>query len=184
MSHQPFENYLFLDEPLTDEQKQSLKTHLRDCERCYALAYALKELDTALLESPSPTPAPGFTHRWQTHLAAYRQTRQNRNLWLMTITLLGLAGLTMLITIMLCNLLHFNWAYEQTQAIARLSLFAAQARQFVFLLSPLKTILPILIPVLMLFGTAILVALSALVITWFNTIIKLYSPVYERGKKS
>lgn len=182
MSHQPYETFLFSGDPLDPEQRHSLEAHLRTCEHCNALAVALTGLDRAFSSSPSPQPAPGFTQRWQAHLEAFRQQRQVRNLWLMTLGLFALTSLTVLF-IALLNLYHINWAYELSQSIARVSLFAARVRHLILLINSLTHALPISVPMLMLFGTGAVFALCALVITWFSTIIRLYFPINERGNQ-
>ena len=183
MSHQPFETYLFSDEPLTAEQQQSLDAHLKTCERCCAFSYSLNNFDTALRHSPSPLPAPGFTQRWQTRLVAHQQARQSRKLWLMTLGLFALASVTLLI-LFLFNIYQLNWAYELSQAIARFSIFAAYIRHFTRLMRTLISNLPILVPIMVLVMSGTSIALSALIITWFKTLIYLYTPGYERGNLS
>lgn len=169
MSHQPYETFLFSSEALDKDQQQQLNTHLRDCEQCSVLSFALSSLDEAFSRSETPLPAPGFTRRWQAHLTEYRQKRQVRNLWLMTLGLFSLTSLIVMI-IALLNLIHINWAYQLSQWIARVSLFAAQVRQFFTLLYSLSNTLPITVPVIILFGTGALFSIFILSITWFGSI--------------
>jgi anti-sigma factor RsiW len=183
MSHQPFESHLLDDELLTDEQQNALAQHLKECERCFAYSLALTELDTVLHHSPSPLPAPGFTQRWQARLAKHQQARQNRKYWLMASSLLVLASLTML-TMFMINFSQINWSYELTQTIARISVFAAQIRQLVKLSRTFVSTLPVLVPIIALAAYGTVIAVCALIFTWFKTIIKLYSPIHERENLS
>lgn len=180
MSHQPFETYLLNDALLTDAQQHSLDLHLKDCEQCTALSHALVGLDTILLQNPSPMPAPGFTQRWQLRLATHQQSRQNRYFWLMALSMLALAGLTMFI-ILIFNFSHINWSYELTQAIARVSIFAGQVRQLLQLSRTFVYVLPVLVPVIALAAYGTIVALCVIFLTWFKTMTILYSPIHKRG---
>lgn len=182
MSHQPFENYLVSGAELDQEQQHQLDLHLQHCEACHLLSLAFTSIDDLLSTSPSPEPAPGFTQRWQAHVASRRQTKQNRTFWLMSLGLIALATL-ILVIIILANIFQLNWAYELTQIIARISVVAAQTRHFISLSRRLITTLPILIPLLALGFSGSCLAASALIITWYTTIIKLYSPIYERGNQ-
>lgn len=183
MSHQPYETFLLSSEALDNNQRQQLDAHLSECEQCSALACALASLDETFSHSTMPMPAPGFTQRWQTHLAEYRQKRQVRNLWLMTFGLFTLTSL-IVFTIALLNLIHINWAYQLSQWIARASLFAAQVRQCFTLFTTLSNTVPGTVPVVIIvFAIGVLFSIFILSLTWFGTMIRLYSPITERGNK-
>ncbi len=47
MNHQPFENWLLDEEPLTAQQQRDLQNHLRDCTICSGLADSNLALHTA-----------------------------------------------------------------------------------------------------------------------------------------
>jgi anti-sigma factor RsiW len=183
MSHQPYETYLFSGETLSVAQQSRLDAHLMTCERCAQLAHAMTHLDATFSNTPVPSPNPGFTERFQARLTAHRQERQSRNLWLMAIGLFALACLIISI-IMLLHLNQINWAYQLTQFIAQTSLLAAQARQFLNLLKSLRVALPLFIPLILMLMTVTLAATGALFVTWFHSIIRLYSPIQERGHQS
>jgi predicted anti-sigma-YlaC factor YlaD len=178
MSHQPFENYLFSGETLSVDQQSLLDAHLMACEGCTQLARAMAHLDVAFSISTAPLPAPGFTDRFQARLTAHRQKRQSRNLWLMVLGLFALAGLSISI-ILLLHLNQINWTYELTQFIARASLLTAQTRQCLNLLKPFRSALPLLIPLMLLLMTTSLAFAGALFVFWFQSIIRLYSPVQK-----
>ena len=183
MSHQPFETYLLADAKLTNEQQLSLDLHLKECDQCTALSFALASLDTILLHNPSPKPAPAFTQRWQARLSKHQQARQNRKFWLMALSVLLLACLTMIIMFII-NFSQINWSYELTQAIARISVVAAQVKQFSQIIGRFTNRSPFLLPMVVVFGVGIFSSILMLFITWFGTIIRLYSAMYEKGNIS
>ena len=77
MNHQPFEEWLLSEEPITPEQKRKLDLHLRSCEYCSALAETGKVLQSVTLASP----AEGFTARFQARLAEHKIVDRRRKLW-------------------------------------------------------------------------------------------------------
>lgn len=180
MSHQPYETFLFTDEPLTPEQRHSLDSHLMECAHCRALADALLSVDQVLAGSPEPEPAAGFTQRWYARLSEHRHERQQRNLWLMTLGLFALAGLILLILALL-HLLHFNWAYEFSRFIASFSLCAARIRHISSIMRSLTESLPFILLMMILFGIGTVLTASALTVTWFSSLIRLYSPMDLKG---
>lgn len=93
MNHQPFEEWLLNDTPLTGEQKRQLDSHVRNCTYCAALARTEKVLRAARLASP----APGFMTRFQTRLIE-RKAADRRRRWIGSI-LFVTAGLTLLAVI-------------------------------------------------------------------------------------
>ncbi len=91
MDHQPFENWLLDNQPLTTDQKRQLNTHLRTCSSCAALA----EVNLALKSVGVAVPTAGFANRFQVRLAAKKQALRRRNFWgfvILTLSVLGLFG--------------------------------------------------------------------------------------------
>lgn len=92
MNHQPFEEWLFAEEPLEGGQNRQLQEHLEDCAHCNHLDDALKSVEHKLRVAPMVAPAPGFAQRWQAQLAARQQraiiARQRTITW----TVLGIFG--------------------------------------------------------------------------------------------
>lgn len=84
MNHRPFEDWLLENQPLTLEQKQELKNHLKTCNSCTALT----EVDLALKSNSMAAPTAGFTDRLTVRLAAERKLRHTRQMW--GVALLGL----------------------------------------------------------------------------------------------
>ena len=77
MNHQPFEDWLLNDKPITQEQKRELDMHMRTCAYCAALAETGIELKSVKKASPQP----GFTNRFQVRLAERKIAEQRRRLW-------------------------------------------------------------------------------------------------------
>ncbi len=178
MSHQPFETWLISDEKLNPEQQQALDTHLQACEICRQRAAALKTVSEVFLNDSAPIPEPGFTQRWHARLSIYRKQRQQRRMWLLTLGLFALSGFVFL-GLFIYHQAGFNWIYSLSQSIARFSLFAARINQLWIVIQSLFSALPILVPVIIVFGIGTLSAIIALMIAWFSSIIKLYQPVQE-----
>lgn len=74
MNHQPFENWLLDEEPLTAQQQRDLQSHLRDCTICSGLADSNLALHTARMLAP----ASGFTERFGPRLAAWQRKQLRR----------------------------------------------------------------------------------------------------------
>lgn len=77
MSHQPFETWLFQDEPLSQEQNVALRTHLDQCQNCEQLSMAWKGLAWQLDRSEMVSPRTGFSQRWKSRLEV-EKSRQHR----------------------------------------------------------------------------------------------------------
>lgn len=178
MSHQPFESWIFSQDPLEIEQKHDLEAHLASCQSCAQLSAALTEMEKTFHDSPALSPAPGFTQRWQTRLALARQQRQQKRMWLLTLGLFGAATLT-LVVLFLLNQPQINLAYHFSQCVVSIARVTSFINQLWPTFQSLVTTLPILIPILLIFGTGSLIAMIVLIIAWFSSIIKLYQPAQE-----
>ena len=77
MNHQPFEEWLLNDKPITPEQKRELDIHLRTCSYCTALT----ETGIALKSVRKASPQAGFTTRFQARLAERKLAERRRRLW-------------------------------------------------------------------------------------------------------
>jgi len=102
MNHRPFEDWLLAEEPLTTDQKTDLQDHLKTCSSCTALA----EVNLALRSKKSAIPAPGFSTRFQSKLAARRSVQRRRNFWGIFILAAGAVG--MLVWLFFP---YLKWAY-------------------------------------------------------------------------
>ena len=123
MTHQPFEDWLLYDEPLTPSQKQELQVHLRACEQCTRLASAWRQTESALHRAPVLEPEKGFSNRWQVYLVAHQlrlQRRQRLGMLLFSIggasLLLTLTGLMLLPVLQSPKPLLIALAYQVTRS--------------------------------------------------------------------
>lgn len=85
MKHQPFEEWLLNDTPLSHAQKRELDLHVRSCAYCSALLETEKVLRSVKMAAP----AEGFTARFQARLAERRLAERRRRLWGSVLFLLG-----------------------------------------------------------------------------------------------
>jgi hypothetical protein len=89
MNHQPFENWLLDDEPLTVPQKRELQIHVRGCRSCAAIA----ESNLALHSTHAISPRPGFTERFSTRLARWKHVQHRRQILGTLVLVLGAVAL-------------------------------------------------------------------------------------------
>lgn len=176
MNHQPFETWIFTDNPLQPEDQERLSEHLQSCENCRRSAMAMEGIRQTFRSAPSPAPTPGFTQRWHERLAAHKQARQQRRMWILTLAMFGLAFVISL-TILLLELGQFNWFYEFSQLIANFSRFAARINQIWVVFRSINRTLPIITPIMVVFGVGGLSAVIALIVTWFSSMVQLYQPI-------
>ncbi len=101
MNHQPFEDWLLNDKPMTQQEKHELDMHIRTCAYCAALAETGIELKSVKKVAPKP----GFTDRFQARLAERKVAEQRRRLWGSALFTLG--GLVLLMGIASPFLLGF-----------------------------------------------------------------------------
>jgi hypothetical protein len=101
MNHQPFEDWLLNDKPITHEQKRELEIHVRTCAYCAALS----ETGIALKSVKKASPQTGFTNRFQVRLAERKLAEQRKRLWGSVLFTLG--GLALLMWMISPYLLAF-----------------------------------------------------------------------------
>jgi len=76
MNHQPFEDWLLNNTPISTEQKRELDLHLRVCSYCAVLI----QTDRVLHSMKMVSPANGFTERFQVRLAAQKAVNRRRKI--------------------------------------------------------------------------------------------------------
>ncbi len=101
MNHQPFEEWLLNDKPITPEQKRELDVHLRTCSYCTALT----ETGIALKSVRKASPQVGFTTRFQARLAERKLAERRGRLWGSVLFTFG--GLALLMWLFSPYLLNF-----------------------------------------------------------------------------
>lgn len=85
MKHQPFEEWLLNDIPLSHAQKRELDLHVRSCAYCSALLETEKVLRSVKMAAPGE----GFAARFQTRLAERRLAERRRRILGAALFLLG-----------------------------------------------------------------------------------------------
>lgn len=82
MNHQPFENWLFSEDPLPPENKRELDEHIQTCDQCRDIQDAWFGVATLFQDVPDLEPAPGFVERWSNRLAVEKKLDQSvRHRW-------------------------------------------------------------------------------------------------------
>jgi hypothetical protein len=92
MNHQPFENWLLSEEPLSIEQSRALQEHLRTCDTCCQIESSWDGMQNLIRESPILAPAPGFTTRWHERYAEQHRKQQRRQSWILFMITGGIAA--------------------------------------------------------------------------------------------
>ena len=93
MNHQPFENWLLSEEPLTPDEMRTLDSHLSDCQQCKQLQDGWRGVIDLFQDVPDVAPKAGFTVRWTKRLAKEKQLdKVMRDRWQSVIMLILLAN--------------------------------------------------------------------------------------------
>jgi hypothetical protein len=93
-NHQPFEDWLLSDNPLSEEQNLQLKEHLDTCETCCQLSTAWRSVEQQFTQAVQMSPTAGFVERWQGVLAADLD-RKFRQQTIITMAIFGLGTMTL-----------------------------------------------------------------------------------------
>jgi hypothetical protein len=177
MNHQPFENWLFSEDPLSEEDERTLQDHLIDCDQCNSLEESWMEVASLFSEVPAVEPMPGFINRWQANLeadrAAIKAMQQRWQSWIVLVLIANGAALAFLLmgvqlfrTYDSFTDLALSWVYRAATAMVVANGFQ-NAFQTLF-----RTI-PALIPTGWWIGIAI--ALSVSTLLWIVSMAKLTS---------
>ncbi|HNS64105.1 MAG TPA: zf-HC2 domain-containing protein, partial [Anaerolineaceae bacterium] len=89
MNHQPFNEWIYQDAPLTEQDEQELKAHLKTCPVCQDNDKAWQDVNGMLKSAPMMPAAHGFVNRWQASLADRRQKELRRQVWMGFLILSG-----------------------------------------------------------------------------------------------
>lgn len=83
MNQQPFEEWLFSDEPLSTEQEEQVQAFLEEHPQEARLAAAWRSLQPNLAQPEVLAPQPGFSERWLQRWETQRaQQERRRAMWL------------------------------------------------------------------------------------------------------
>jgi len=97
MNHQPYEDWLFSDNPILPEQKDELQDHLRKCDSCSQLSESWGNVHN-LLDGPNQVrPNAGFSARWLTRLEEQEGRNKQRQSWIMLFLTGGVAVILLLL---------------------------------------------------------------------------------------
>ena len=99
MSHKPYEDLIFAEENLTDDECRDLQEHLQNCSACEKLMFAMQEINAELKNADMVDPEPHFVNRWQARFEADRRKRQTKQNRLMVTTTWGFALAAMVILV-------------------------------------------------------------------------------------
>jgi len=93
MNHQPFEQWLLSEDPLTPEEKQAFDSHVNSCQYCRELLVAWHGVTDLFQEVSDIEPAAGFTSRWIERLEREKRIDQAvRHRWQSVIMLILFAN--------------------------------------------------------------------------------------------
>jgi len=63
--HIPFEDWIFDEDTLTENDRRDLQRHLQECDECRSIDRRWQTARQAIQEAGMQAPAPGFTNRWK-----------------------------------------------------------------------------------------------------------------------
>jgi hypothetical protein len=167
MNHQPFENWLLDEEPLTPQQQRDLHKHLRGCTACSGIA----DSNLALHTTHIATPAPGFTDRFQPRLASWRREQIRRQaIGTIILVLIGVGLLYALAGPAMLEAIRSPAAW-----LGQVTSYAVEVLAVLSVLSHVGGILLRHVPAILPpgFWTAMLLAGGVLGATWFVTMRRL-----------
>ena len=173
-NHQPFEDWMIDRETITPEQELDLQDHLQQCEDCWTLSEALRDVDTLLKAEPIISPTPGFSARWQAHYAEARTVHQKRQTYIFVgfviggaLVLLFLLGFYLLPVLKSPYPLLLAFAYQAASTIAYLSALSSAVAALV------ETTIKVVPPTLWM---GVFVGLTAICALWVVALQKLLYP--------
>ena len=177
MNHQPFENWLFSEEPLPADDERELRAHLMDCDQCSGLKNAWMDVEYLFAEVNEIEPAPGFINRWQATLDANQAAEKAlRQRWQSLIFLVVIANFA-LIALALVGVQLFNTYGSVTEWVVswiyRAATVMVMVNGFGNALITISRTIPQLIPNG--WWAAIVVILGFSTIVWFFSLMKLSS---------
>jgi predicted anti-sigma-YlaC factor YlaD len=97
MNHQPYEDWLFSDNPILPEHRKELQEHLRKCDSCRQLSEAWGNVQTLLSLPEQVKPNAGFSARWLSRLEERERRNEQRQSWMMLILTGGVAAILLIL---------------------------------------------------------------------------------------
>jgi hypothetical protein len=177
MNHQPFENWLLSEEPLSEDDERIMREHLLNCDQCRELEDSWLDIANLFADIPEVEPSPGFVNRWQATLesdqAAIKAMRQRWQSWIVLVLIANGAAMALLMMgVQLFNTYDSfsDWVLSWVYKIATAMVLANGFRNA---FTTLFRTLPQLIPIGWWIGIAVMLSVSTLL--WIVSMTKLSS---------
>ncbi len=105
MDHQPFEEWIFKENDITDQEY--LNQHLATCKQCTELQKAWEQVESILSQSEIVSPAPGFASRFAEKMAIEKEHLLKRQT-IRSLTILGV--LLIVISLLLATIFVLSFS--------------------------------------------------------------------------
>jgi anti-sigma factor RsiW len=92
--HLPFEDWIFSEDALPENDLRELRRHLGECDQCQAIDLRWQSVRLSLRTAGMQAPAPGFTGRWKTMAGQRLETPARSQAWIF-LTATGLGSMVM-----------------------------------------------------------------------------------------
>ena len=167
MKHQPFDQWLLSEEPISKDDELLLRNHLEVCDQCSELENAWLDISNIIHEMPDVEPEPGFVNRWQTTLeadhSANKAMRQRWQSWIVLVFIANGAALALFfVGLQLINTYGSvsDWILSWVYRVATVVLLASGLQNA--LLTLFRTV-PQLIPTGWWFGITAILSISTII---------------------
>lgn len=146
MNHKRYENWLFAEQELAEQDLVSLQDHMQGCEECSTLAASWQVVETHLRLAPMQSPRAGFAARFEARLDVERKRLNQRQ------TFAVMAFSVVAATLLFVSLLILVWPWLRSPDvflwnwIYRAFTFANYAEATSDFLAPLFRSVPAVIP--------------------------------------
>jgi hypothetical protein len=146
MDHQPFEDWIFEQNKITEEENKKLRNHILECDQCTDLRTSWAQVESILIDAPMAAPMPGFSKRFAANMVVKKHQEQQKQ----SIRYLLIVGLVLLfITLLLLSSLFFSYSAGEiiigatsaiTGFIQRFINLRSMIYQFVYNIPPLVVV--------------------------------------------
>ncbi len=80
--HLPFEDWIFTEDPLPENDLRELQRHLRECDECRSIDQRWQAARQSLQEAGLQAPSAGFTNRWKAMARRRLETPNPTQAWI------------------------------------------------------------------------------------------------------
>lgn len=161
MNHQPYEDWLLSDEPLSSQQNRDLKKHLQICDSCSQLFESWVGIQNIFRSTPDVQPQAGFSARWLTQLEERKTKIQQRQSWIMLLITGGVATFILL-------LLGINLVLSVDQPVQLLLVGSNKIAEWLLIINATNEILSALVELVSIMVPPIWWVIFAVVISLFS----------------